>query len=624
MTHRLDGPAERIQGAQAPLRCTIAADPEGWLERQAIAADGAPGWLPAELAAGLRRAQGMRPAPRPADRTETEQEPWDRFSIDQQPAPAAPAVPPRLGSSREVISTSSRPGDVTACDHNGLRDGQKTSTRSGRLLDDPDEIRRLQRAAVKVDLAHVLLSQQLRRRAVAARGAWDLPRARALDTRADCVERRRQQTELCVSGRNFVGVYVCESCSTRQAGVPLTCNSRVCPRCCALIRDRATAHLHDLFSLIDQRRARKHQAPPRWRFVTLTVPSTPSFLPQKLWLSRSWGRLLRRDLWRDRVRAAVASWETTHTRKGWHVHVHAVVDAFLHRPKLVREWQDACLRELLADAAPDSRRPDAKKRRRIGIWRAAPLLPETVRCAQKLLRIGRRVPAVLEGKGFRVDLDGVGHLDSDVELQHLQGGGVVLTWSRAVVDDDGVPVLTRRPWSDVTADVDVDQRPAVRAQLDQLLAMLPTGAGVFIKDTTGDRASLVRELAKYLAKDLGGASTDVDAEGSEASEWGVAGTVPRLAEFLDGSFRWRALRTYGDAYHAGEELQALHDGQCCCDCGGSLAWEQVACVEPGEQVRLPRCGHQSQRFATTPRSPPARTAVPAARATAPAACHPPP
>lgn len=66
--------------------------------------------------------------------------------------------------------------------------------------------------------------------------------------------------------------------------------------------------------------------------------------------------------------------------------------------------------------------------------------------------------------------------------------------------------------------------------------------GVHISEPKGDRRSIARELAKYVAKDLGGAGAE------DSSAWGVAGTPERLAEFLNGSFRWRTLRTYGDCY----------------------------------------------------------------------------
>lgn len=558
---------------QDPRRDTIAGDPAAWIERHAIAAEDQPGWLPGQLAERLHAdGLGLR---RTAPLTPDEPEPW---------ATAGTAATPPLGLRGEDNSTSSREDAASPAAAEPL------GKQHGRTIPDPERLARLIRAAQRVDAAHRLLHDQLIARANRASTAWDLVRSQALRDRAAAVERRRQQTELCVSGRDFVAVYVCTACGLRQQGVPLTCNSRVCPRCVATIRNRATAHLHDVIELTEQRRLRAGRQQIRWRFLTLTVPSTPQFLPQRHWLGRAWGRLLRRDFWGERVRAALASLETTHTRAGWHVHLHALCDAFLPRAQLVREWQDACLRELLADAAPETKRPDAKPRKKLGLWRAAPLHPQTVKATKALLRLGRRVPAVREGSNHRVDLLVDTPLERDIELQDLVPGAVVFRWDQTLQDEFGNPLQLRQAHPSVLAGVPEPLRPLVSDQLDQLLAMLPRGSGVYIKEATGDRASLVREMAKYLAKDLGGSTSDGD------DEWGVAGTTERLAEFLDGSFRWRAFRTYGECYHAGAELDALANGQCCGKCGGDVAWDQVACCEPGQRLSLPRCGHASERL----------------------------
>jgi len=483
--------------ADAAFHAQLAA----WAEREAIrGADGLPEQLPAIAQAFADDHDGRGRKARPnADLTE----PWDQAG----PPDGAP-----LGLTREVISTSST-----------------------YLL-----------AAAKVDTAFGLLAEQLRAAYAEANG-WGPEsmrhRARLL-AKLESVERRRASLRRCFTGDLAVPRFVCSSGHV-TLGAPMTCNVRVCPRCVSKLRRQAQAHVLDVLELVDQRRAREHRPPPRWRFLTLTTPSQPAFLPMRRMLGRAWGRILRRHVWTRNVTAAVLAWETTHTRAGWHVHAHALLDAFVPRPQLVREWQLAVCAEVFADA---------QDRRQV--WTGDPLRAETVAACRRLLRRGRSAPCVRQAAqdgGGRLEVLGGDRAQHLVELAELAG-----------------QVLVQRTAADGTFEVDdlepVTRDAAAMAQLQQLLALVPTGVGVHISEPKGSRSEIVRELAKYIAKDLAGAATDEDA-GEEAQAWGVAGTPARLAEFVSGAFRWRTLRTYGEAFRALGELDGVTCAMTCCECG---------------------------------------------------------
>lgn len=251
-----------------------------------------------------------------------------------------------------------------------------------------------------------------------ARAEWSVAgvaRRRKVEKKLAATKRRIAAFEACAEGKVCVHRFACPTCGQLHDSPPLTCNQRTCPACVPKLRAQNIAKVLELLEGVDRVRQQRGEGPARWRFLTLTVRSFDEFLPMRRFMAKAFGKLIRHRFWRDRVTAAVVCWETTHTAAGWHVHVHALVDAFLPRPTVVRAWE-----------------------------------------------------RVTEGLGQDV--------------------------------------------------------------------------GVHLSEPRGDRRSIARELAKYIAKDLGGA-------GAEATTaWGVAGDPYRLAEFLNGSFRWRTLRTYGDCY----------------------------------------------------------------------------
>jgi hypothetical protein len=422
-----------------------------------------------------------------------------------------------------------------------------------------------------VDFAFGLAEERLQQRLEQLHGwsADSIRRRAAAEARLEAWRRRRAALRRCLTGDLAVPTWRCD-CGELVRGAPMTCGSRVCPRCVSKLRKRAQAHVMDLLAVVDERRLQQHRRAARWRFVTLTSPSGPLFAPMKAMLGKAWGRLLRRKLWTKNVTAAVVAWETTHTRAGWHVHAHALVDSFLPRPQLVREWQLAVFAEVFADAQ-DGRR----------IWKGEPLTQETVRACKALLQRGRTLPAIRAGK-----LDGGGFFElaaagdfAHVELADLVGkvqllevAGKAGELACCSLEDDLAPLTC-----DAYA---IDQ-------VRQLLAHVPTGVGVHISEPTGSRETIVRELSKYLAKDLAGAPTEEEA--GEAALWGVAGTAERLAEFIVGTFRWRALRAYGDCYNAADELEAITCALSCPCCGAlDLEWWGVSWCSQSEADALMR------------------------------------
>lgn len=111
--------------------------------------------------------------------------------------------------------------------------------------------------------------------------------------------------------------------------------------------------------------------------------------------------------------------------------------------------------------------------------------------------------------------------------------------------------------------------------------------GVHISLPKGSRAAIAHELSKYLAKDLAGAAAD------EPGDFGVAGDRDRLAEFYLGSLRWRALRTYGDAFDA---LRLLQEQKriatlCCEECGQPMTYDRTEWTHAADLVAL-GCRHR--------------------------------
>lgn len=125
------------------------------------------------------------------------------------------------------------------------------------------------------------------------------------------------ESELCAAlskcGQELI--LVCTSCGHHHP-VETKCKQKWCPVC---VRQIAT------------KRSLKFTAAAvamEWPlFVTLTVQNVPNPDVQFIRsLRRSFGKLRHRRIWKKTVRGGVASIEVTNKGKGWHPHLHALID----------------------------------------------------------------------------------------------------------------------------------------------------------------------------------------------------------------------------------------------------------------------------------------------------------
>lgn len=282
-------------------------------------------------------------------------------------------------------------------------------------------------------------------------GAWQ--KADGLEKKARAYRRRRDAMLRCTIGDSCAWVFRCVGCAERKIGQPMGCNARWCPKCCKKLRESNIAHVLDILKCVDERRLRDGAPAPRWRFVTLTIRSQPCLLRMRQDIAKAWGKLIRRRWWIENVGACVAAFEITHTAAGWHVHIHALVDAFIPREWLVRVWEQ-----------------------------------------------------VTGGEGL--------------------------------------------------------------------------AQGQHVSEPRGSRDQIARELSKYVGKDLGGHFAE------NPGPFGVAGSSERLQEFISATERWRALRTYGDAYYAAEISQAC--GVLCDHCKMPMEYELTVWMSPTELLAARR------------------------------------
>jgi hypothetical protein len=127
------------------------------------------------------------------------------------------------------------------------------------------------------------------------------------------------ETKLAVKLRNCGRPFrlICQSC-TAQHEVETKCCRKWCPVCAAaLARKRSQKLTHAVDRM-------------KWPlFVTLTMSNVQNediefdFIRH---LRRAFGKLRHRRLWKENVAGGAAAIELTNTGKGWHPHVHAVID----------------------------------------------------------------------------------------------------------------------------------------------------------------------------------------------------------------------------------------------------------------------------------------------------------
>lgn len=108
---------------------------------------------------------------------------------------------------------------------------------------------------------------------------------------------------------------ICETCGLRRE-VETKCKQKWCPVCVRAIATRRSLKFA------------AGAAAMKWPlFLTLTVTNIPDpGIPFVRKLRRDFGRLRHRKLWKQNVIGGVAAIEVTNKGKGWHPHLHALID----------------------------------------------------------------------------------------------------------------------------------------------------------------------------------------------------------------------------------------------------------------------------------------------------------
>jgi hypothetical protein len=136
---------------------------------------------------------------------------------------------------------------------------------------------------------------------------------------------------------------VCTSCGDKR-GTEIRCRKRWCPVCAPAVAKERLRRWKGAVSAL------------QWPlFMTLTIRNSED--PESVrFLRESWGKFRRRKLIRERVAGGVAAVEVTNNGKGWHPHLHAVVDCrwlALYTREPNRGDSPEVVRELCTSAAQE-------------------------------------------------------------------------------------------------------------------------------------------------------------------------------------------------------------------------------------------------------------------------------
>lgn len=106
------------------------------------------------------------------------------------------------------------------------------------------------------------------------------------------------------------------TCCGEQRTVETRCKKRWCPVCA---RQISAARVGKYAGAVESM---------QWPlFVTLTVPNVDRLhLDTIRWMRRAYRKLRQRKWWGDAVKGGIASLEITNTGKGWHPHIHSILD----------------------------------------------------------------------------------------------------------------------------------------------------------------------------------------------------------------------------------------------------------------------------------------------------------
>lgn len=123
----------------------------------------------------------------------------------------------------------------------------------------------------------------------------------------------------------------CNSCGHEWVAVA-RCGDRLCPTCRLKDMARITERFKEKLAAGELRAA-------TWRFMTLTIRSTPDLEQQLRDLRSAWKNMRRQKWFKEIVAGGLFAVDITETPAGWHAHIHALVAGdYVPQRKLSHEW----------------------------------------------------------------------------------------------------------------------------------------------------------------------------------------------------------------------------------------------------------------------------------------------
>jgi len=121
----------------------------------------------------------------------------------------------------------------------------------------------------------------------------------------------------------------CQQCGRRYA-IPNHCDLRFCPHCQRRISKQRQKELEWWIRLLD-----------RPKHVVLTVRNTQKLTKEYIqWVKKCFSRLRRRKFART-WRSGIYAIEVTNESRGWHVHIHALIEAvWIDQRELAKTWAE--------------------------------------------------------------------------------------------------------------------------------------------------------------------------------------------------------------------------------------------------------------------------------------------
>jgi len=126
---------------------------------------------------------------------------------------------------------------------------------------------------------------------------------------------------------------ICGHCGN-VINVPVYCGNRFCPECG---KHRNKKIRYKLQTFLKTRHLRSSDS---FKMLTLSVISASDLSAQFDHLIKSFRRLRQRAFWKKHVRGGCSICEVTYSDKGWHAHLHIIIEsAYIPHAKLLDHWR---------------------------------------------------------------------------------------------------------------------------------------------------------------------------------------------------------------------------------------------------------------------------------------------